>query len=97
MKVSGFVYQLWHFGMLYIIYNMHFQDADFVQSEIFGLLILFLMFIIGLFYYYKNRIIDKKKIESETLILIILIEFVLFIIIEILIFILGWTLDSPPG
>jgi len=97
MKVSDFVYQLWHFAMLCIIYNMHFQDVDFVQSEIFGLPILFLMFIVGLFYYYKNRIIDKKKIASETLILIILIECVLFIIIEILIFILGWTLDSPPG
>jgi hypothetical protein len=97
MKVTDFLYQLWHYGMMCLLYNMHFQNIDFTQSEIFGLPILFLMFIAGLFYYYKNRIIDKKAITLEAVSLIVAIELILFIIIEMLIFLLGWRLDSPPG
>lgn len=83
--------------MLYLLYTLHFQNTDFTQSEIFGLPILFLMFIAGLFYYYKNRIVDKNVIKLETIFLILSIEIILFLIIEMLIFLIGWTLDSPPG
>ncbi len=96
MRISGLIYQAWHLGMLCLLFDWHFQSQDFANIEIYCLPLLFVMFIWGLIYYYFNHA-KKNIIKHSRLYSIIFVEFIVFAIVEILIFILGWGVDSPPG
>lgn len=97
MKISYIIYQAWHYGMLFLLYNWHFQDNDFATSEIIGLPFLFFVFFVGLFYFYLKVIFKNGKIDNGLIFLILFFELFIFVVDEIFMFYFGWTLDSAPG
>lgn len=97
MNIKNILYQVWHYGMILLLYNWHFQNLEFTRSELICLPILFLVFFAGLIFYYFKQFIRKSILSSKTIFTIISCEFFLFVVLEVLIFLFGWSLDSPPG
>ena len=99
MKLFHIIYLLWHIGIMCFIGLKAFRFNEVSTSEIWGLSALFLIFSLGLLFFYNRHFKLQKPIEFKSALTIMSAEFLLLWIIVSLVFMfyLGLGPDSPPG